>query len=78
MTRLRPANAYTWFLPQFNSSERIRRHSSFQAVSRFAFSIHLCLLVPLDLEQVVLDFLVELLLLLQFRMDGNEFFLGGL
>ena len=78
MAWLQSGNAYSLFLPQLNSSECVRRHGILQGVSWFVFSIHLRLLVLLNFEQVVLEFLVELLLLLQFRVDSNKFFLGSL
>lgn len=53
------------FLPQLNPSECVRRYSALQSVSRFVSSVYLRLLMLPNLEQVVLEFLVELLLLLQ-------------
>ena len=65
MTWLQPGNTYTMFLPQLNPSECVRRYSALQSVSRFVSSVYLRLLMLPNLEQVVLEFLVELLLLLQ-------------
>lgn len=75
---LQTGNTYARFFPKLNSSERIGRCSVFHDISRFVPSIYLRLLVLLNLEKVVLDFLVELLLLLQFRVDGNKLFLSSL
>jgi len=71
-------NPYTRLLSQLDSGERVGGWGALQSLSCFMFSIHLCLLVLLNVYQIVLKFLVELLLLLELGIDGNEILLDSL